>query len=114
MSKTASAQALRDAAELGAAWLDEHDPGWAARVDPGALRMRSACNCVLGQLARDRDPYEAGFGFWAYLARTGRAYDLPWAVEHGFAVAGRGSGLQWEPLGDIWRELIADRSAGPR
>jgi hypothetical protein len=34
----------------GAAWLDEHRPGWEREVDPVGLDIASPCNCVLGQL----------------------------------------------------------------
>jgi hypothetical protein len=37
-------------AEYGAAWLDEHDPGWADRVIVERLDIRQPCNCILGQL----------------------------------------------------------------
>jgi hypothetical protein len=34
----------------GVAWLDANKPGWAGRIDLGALNMRSPHRCVLGQL----------------------------------------------------------------
>jgi hypothetical protein len=35
--------------EAGAAWLDEHKPGWWQTIDLDTLDIRSDCNCVLGQ-----------------------------------------------------------------
>lgn len=34
----------------GAAWLDEHQPGWVERIDLDALEMRDCMSCILGQL----------------------------------------------------------------
>ena len=34
----------------GAAWLDEHEPGWRGRIDLNKVDLASECNCVLGQL----------------------------------------------------------------
>ena len=34
----------------GAAFLDEHEPGWADRVNLKRLYIGSTCNCMLGQL----------------------------------------------------------------
>lgn len=35
---------------LGAAWLDEHKPGWERLIDPQMLDMHNTCKCVLGQV----------------------------------------------------------------
>lgn len=37
-------------AARGAAFLDEHVPGWADRIDLAALDLDSCTKCVLGQL----------------------------------------------------------------
>jgi hypothetical protein len=39
----------------GAAWLDEHHPGWVDRIDLNVLDLESPCFCVLGQLGRNTD-----------------------------------------------------------
>lgn len=40
----------------GAVWLDEHrGPDWADKVDLDELCMADPCNCVLGQLERQRN-----------------------------------------------------------
>lgn len=33
----------------GAAWLDEHRPGWDQRIDLETLDLGDPCHCVLGQ-----------------------------------------------------------------
>lgn len=40
----------REEVRAGAAWLDEHKPGWHDVVDTYDLRMANCSNCVLGQL----------------------------------------------------------------
>lgn len=39
-------------ARRGAAWLDEHVPGWANKIDQTTLNLNSSDSCVLGQLSR--------------------------------------------------------------
>jgi hypothetical protein len=34
----------------GAAFLDEHEPGWAARIDLDRLALEDCQDCVLGQI----------------------------------------------------------------
>lgn len=34
----------------GAAFLDEHEPGWVDQIDPDRLDLGSSCRCVVGQL----------------------------------------------------------------
>lgn len=41
---------LDQAAASGAAYLDEHEPGWHDFVIPATLSMGDACGCVMGQL----------------------------------------------------------------
>lgn len=40
--------------ERGAAFLDEKRPGWWREIDLSLLDIRSACNCVIGQLHNGR------------------------------------------------------------
>lgn len=42
-----------DYAAVGARYLDEHEPGWAERIDLITLEMVSPCGCILGQLGGD-------------------------------------------------------------
>lgn len=39
--------------EAGAAWLDEHKPGWWHTINLDTLDIGSSCNCVLGQTYGD-------------------------------------------------------------
>ena len=41
------------AAAAGAAFLDEHVPGWRTRIDLSTLDLESCENCILGQLFDD-------------------------------------------------------------
>lgn len=36
--------------ERGAAWLDEHEPGWELKIDLGELNLASCYKCILGQV----------------------------------------------------------------
>lgn len=47
-------------AEYGAAYLDEHQPGWADRIDLARFDMSCRWRCVLGQLYSE--PHKSGFG----------------------------------------------------
>ena len=41
---------IRARVERGAAWLDEHRPGWVGGVDPEELDLSDPHLCILGQL----------------------------------------------------------------
>lgn len=96
----------------GAAFLDEHEPGWVDRIDVDRLDLASMCGCVLGQLEivhrgwSDRprtNPYE-----WA---RVRYALPLPRARELGFQST-QPLGPEYERLTAEWRELILARRVG--
>lgn len=36
--------------QAGAAWLDQHVPGWVADIDLNRLDLASPCRCILGQI----------------------------------------------------------------
>lgn len=75
--------------QRGAAFLDRHDPGWAARVDHWRLDMASATDGILGQLygyfgrgpggtimvGKRRDPVRLGFDLPAG-EETAEGYEL--------------------------------------
>lgn len=42
--------AYEERAVVGAAFLDEHAPGWREAVDVNKLKLGDTCNCVLGQV----------------------------------------------------------------
>jgi hypothetical protein len=105
----------------GAAWLDEHDPGW-WRKDSGnainlkALDLADTTACILGQrcpverFARSAStPFDAqlryitrGKGVWSSL--------WDWAVQHGFMAGG--DRPDYPPLTREWRTVIKKRRAG--
>lgn len=40
---------IEERVTAGAAWLDEHRPGWWQRIDLETLDLGDPCKCVLGQ-----------------------------------------------------------------
>lgn len=91
----------------GAAFLDEHDPGWWERINLGRLDLNDTCNCVLGQAFADESEwanrcYDSGYDY----ARA--RFDLP----------ARGAPLgfdttddyePYEPLAAEWTRVITGR-----
>ncbi len=62
-------------AEYGAAYLDEHRPGWADHVSVETLDMSCRWNCIWGQL--ESKPHKSGFSIMhdrhgdEFMARLG-------------------------------------------
>ena len=89
----------------GAAFLDEREPGWDARIDLDTLSLDSPCCCVLGQL-------HGGYG--AGLRATGLGDDDGRDIELGFFWTDEhlvGFSLDDEP-GDLtaeWKRVITAR-----
>ena len=85
----------------GAAWLDEHRPGWVDRVDPVTLDLGDECHCVLGQEYGNafRAPGEAVYGpvSPAFFADD----ELEMVSDE----------VQFEALTEEWRRLILERRA---
>lgn len=83
----------------GAARLDEHIPGWPARVDLDSLDLADCAQCVLGQL----------FGSYGQAPQelagnaNGRLYGFDRGVLYG--------GPTYADLDDAWRRLILKRRA---
>lgn len=102
-------EAARARAARGAAVLDDRDPGWAARVDPGRLALADGSACVLGQLSGE---YRRGL--------RARVFDLSSApsrfvspVDLGFQAVGdlgdAAEGLDYALLTRAWREIVEAR-----
>lgn len=66
MTTTATLSARVDA---GAAWLDANYPDWLEKVTINELNLKSACDCVLGQLFYTEAEVH---GTMTYSAVTGR------------------------------------------
>lgn len=47
---TTTLPSVAERVAAGAAYLDQHQPGWDAQIDLDRLNISSACDCVLGQL----------------------------------------------------------------
>jgi hypothetical protein len=83
---------------LGMAWLDEHRPGWAERVNVETLDLGDPCHCVLGQTGDLPD----GDSYRSVVSANGLAW--------GKARAFRGVG-DWDALDAQWRTAILARRA---
>lgn len=81
----------------GAAWLDEHAPGWVAQIDLSSLDIEEPCNCILGQV----------YGHYFKSPRQARILfeDDYIADERGF----NGAEEDMAPLNRAWADLILDR-----
>lgn len=75
-------------AEYGAAYLDEHDPGWAHRIDLSKLDLRHPTQCILGQLYSKRQTS----GYSVYHSLKGQE----WLFRLGFDVD------EDAPTSDMW------------
>jgi len=99
----------------GAAWLDEHRPGWVDRIDLSTLSMGDRCHCVLGQL--DGNYFDA---VHALYPDENQLFDLSgemFAFSHGFLGDRLDRGEEdyrvdpFPGLADAWRDLILARRA---
>jgi hypothetical protein len=84
----------------GAAWLDEHEPGWRQRIDWDRLDLGNCTRCIGGQLAG------------VYLAFL-RRHDLDSEAAHLLGFTLMGSGCDFDQLTATWRRLIDTRRATP-
>jgi hypothetical protein len=104
-------------AKQGAAFLDDADPGWAARVDPDSLRLGDGESCVLGQLHGD---YRRGLFRSRVLDGSSAFSRFVSPVDLGFQASG-GAGeeaerLDYAYLTRAWRDEVRarrDESASP-
>lgn len=104
---------VREAVDRGVALLDEREPNWRDQVDPRYLDMRTACNCILGQVY-GRGPF-ADPGWSLGLHELGLAFNsddltLQYAAEYGFTVPQQRI-AQAAALGLVdvaWNELRAE------
>jgi hypothetical protein len=53
LTRQITPEAARERVRRGAAYLDDADPGWHARLDPATLELSDGTCCVLGQLHGD-------------------------------------------------------------
>jgi hypothetical protein len=95
----------------GAAFLDEHDPGWWERIHLGRLDLNHTCNCVLGQAFADKSEWSNRY--------YGSGYDYALARFRLFC-GGAGLGFDteddyepYEPLAAEWKRVITERRAVP-
>ena len=102
--------AARARAARGAAFLDDADPGWAVRIDPGRLELADGEACVLGQL---HGGYRLGLGRARILNLSSAPLASASPVELGFqAVRGLGEDIEdldYAFLTRAWRECLEAR-----
>lgn len=103
--------AARARAARGAALLDDHDPGWTDRIDPGTLALGDGAACVLGQLWGE---YRTGLGRARVIDLSSAPTRFVSPVDLGFqAVSDLGiaaEDLDYALLTRAWRGVLADRA----
>lgn len=102
--------AARIRAARGAAFLDDADPGWPARIDPSRLELADGEACVLGQL---HGGYRLGLGRARILNLSSAPLASASPVELGFqAVRELGEDIEdldYAFLTRAWRECLHAR-----
>ncbi len=93
------------AVERGVAWLDENLPDWKDRVS--SPEILDHCNCVLAQLSKDGDFYDAKSEFDLTSEESIR---LGFNMVNGYEQPKE----RWEYLQEAWdRALANDRQDAP-
>jgi len=94
----------------GAAWLDEHRPGWVDRIDLETLNLGDPCRCLLAQ--------DFGEHFSDAVLAAGLGQGLsPSAIGFNVTYARGDEGFMWpterefDALTAAWRDLIRQRRA---
>jgi hypothetical protein len=95
--------AIAQRVAAGAAWLDEHRPGWADRINLDELDLANPCKCVLGQeygrfVLGDDLILDEGSESWML------GFDVAELVQDG-----RYAGERYTELTAAWRELVLAR-----
>ena len=106
--------AARARAAQGAALLDDRDPGWAARIDPGTLALGDGAACVLGQLWGE---YRHGLGRARVIDLSSAPTRFVSPVDLGFQAVGdlgeAAESLDYALLTRAWRDQLAARVGVP-
>jgi hypothetical protein len=89
--------------ERGAAFLDEHVPGWEKKVDIEVLSLANPSYCVLGQVFRVNQHPAYGRG----LRKLG--LDYKGSKRYGFNIR---PNQRFDRLTAAWQRLIANRRGG--
>ena len=103
--------AARARAARGAEILDDRDPGWADRIDPGSLALGDGAACVLGQLWGE---YRRGLGRARVLDLSSAPTRFVSPVDLGFQAVGdlgdAAEDLDYALLTRAWRDEVARRA----
>ena len=95
---------MRERVKRGAAFLDRHLPGWAARVDPGSIEQQDYYRCVLGQL---HGTFGQGLDWMDACEKNSDANE---AEDYGFSLWNVDK-VAWAELTALWREQVGARGA---
>jgi hypothetical protein len=95
---------IAERVRAGAAWLDEHEPGWVDRINLDRLDLSSQCRCVLGQLDGD---------YLTSVIQRGLSEKYDVGTPFGFSLCIDEPDSLWPTLTAAWRELIDARRATP-
>ena len=95
-------------APVGAAYLDEAQPGWAERIDLGKLDMTSSTRCIGGQLNGSFVRFVANAtGHPGAIRMDGEL--IAWAIDRGFDSPEENWGDSQRALAAEWAELVRER-----
>lgn len=101
---------IRETVQQGAAFLDQHVPEWAKKIDIYTLNMRDMQNCILGQLFGDWANGLAGFGNgWNWISEHGFILLYDTANENDLPAYWKLLKERYLALTEMWREEVTKR-----
>jgi hypothetical protein len=96
----------------GAAYLDEREPGWWQKIDLPSLDLRSSCDCILGQLATDKDSWLRICRDFGLTASRNEDCHRGFNLNASYGVEVDSDGVTWQDLTTEWVQVIEARRAG--
>lgn len=95
-----------DRVNRGAALLDEHEPGWEARIVPDDINLACTSFCILGQ----------AFGTFSKgleaLPGLGRGENNSWRYGFDITTERQNDPVSWRELDACWVDLLTMRAIG--
>lgn len=80
---------------------EQHGPGWEDEINCARLDLRSASQCVLGQVYGSFDD-----GLDQLVGLVGEDEQIDWSIRHGFSILGYSE--SWERLDEAWHQVLCD------